>query len=92
MAGDTKHFALLRKILKILGLSEINIDNIINQIVDLLSDKKPTSKPDLLPYKINDNFLSKSEHSFCLVLRQTIGDKAVICPKVSLGDLFKVDS
>lgn len=88
---DSKHYSLLRKILTVLGLSEENVDTIINQIADLLSDKKASTKPDLLPYVLN-NFLSKSEHSFYLVLRQSVGDKAVICPKVSLDDIFKVES
>ena len=41
-----------------------------------------------LPYRLRDDFLSPAELSFYGVLRQAVGASAVICPKVSLGDLF----
>ena len=44
--------------------------------------------PELLPYRLRDDFLSPAELNFYRILRQTIGDTAVICLKVSLGDLF----
>ena len=40
------------------------------------------------PYHVRDDFLSPAEVSFYHVLRGIVGDKAVVCPKVSLGDLF----
>lgn len=45
-----------------------------------------------LPYAIRDDFLSKAEFSFYKVLDQVIGEKAIICPKVSLKDIFFVKS
>jgi len=40
------------------------------------------------PYHVRDDFLSPAEVSFYHVLRGIVGDKAAVCPKVSLGDLF----
>lgn len=42
----------------------------------------------VLPYHLRDDFLSRAEPSFYHVLRITVTDWAVVCPKVSLGDLF----
>jgi hypothetical protein len=41
-----------------------------------------------LPYRISDDFLSPPELNFYRVLCAAAADWAVICPKVSLGDLF----
>jgi len=41
-----------------------------------------------LPYHLRDDFLSPAELNFYRVLCLAAGDWAVICPKVSLGDLF----
>jgi hypothetical protein len=41
-----------------------------------------------LPYHIRDDFLSPAELNFYRVLCTATGDWAVVCPKVSLGDLF----
>ena len=86
-------FKLLRSVLKTLGLSSEAIDDIVERIVDFLyfKDTKPDSKPEF-PYHIRDDFLSPAEHSFYLVLRNIISDKADICTKVSLSDLFYVRS
>jgi len=40
-----------------------------------------------LPYKVADNIFTDSERSFYRVL-QSVGDKAIICPKVGLKDIF----
>lgn len=45
-----------------------------------------------LPYAKRDDFLSYSELSFYKVLRQAIDDSIIICPKVSLKDIFFVKS
>ncbi|MRH41562.1 DUF2726 domain-containing protein [Aquibacillus halophilus] len=44
-----------------------------------------------LPYSKRDDFLSNAELSFYKVLQQYIGNKAIICPKVSLQDIFFVN-
>src|SRR5690554_700362 len=43
-----------------------------------------------LPYKLRDDFLSSAEFSFYKVLLMAIGDNYIICPKVSLADIFFV--
>jgi hypothetical protein len=45
---------------------------------------------DSLPYALRDDFLSSAELSFYKVLEQTIGERAIVCPKVSLKDIFFV--
>ncbi len=45
-------------------------------------------KEDVFPYRVRDDFLSPAELNFYHILRQAIGDSAVVCLKVSLGDLF----
>lgn len=49
----------------------------------------PAPRSDL-PYRQRDDFLSAAELSFYRVLRNTLGDQALICPKVNLADLFFV--
>jgi hypothetical protein len=48
------------------------------------------SGPKMDVYRLRDDFLSPAEASFFRVLRLTVGDRLVICPKVRLGDLFFV--
>ena len=93
MMKSQEKFKLLRSILKALGLSPEAIDDIIERIVDFLTDEggKPGGKLEY-PYHIRDDFLSSAEHSFYLVLKHIVTDKVVICPKVSLSDLFFVKS
>lgn len=42
------------------------------------------------PYEVQRNFLSAAELNFFHTLRSVVGDQAVICSKVSLGDVFHV--
>ena len=49
---------------------------------------QPTVQEEGLPYHLRDDFLSPAELNFYRVLCTAAGDWAVICPKVSLGDLF----
>lgn len=41
-----------------------------------------------LPYRLRDDFLSPAELNFYRVLQQSVNGQFLICPKVSLGDLF----
>jgi len=86
-------FSLLRFILRTLGLSSTAVDNIIVRVDDFLSesDGKQAGKPEY-PYHLRDDFLSRAELSFYLVLKQAVSDKVLICTKVDLGDLFYVKS
>jgi hypothetical protein len=47
---------------------------------------------EVLPYRLRDDFVSVAELSFYKVLQLTVGDRAVICPKVRLGDIFYVNN
>ena len=86
-------FSLLRSILRALGLSAEAVDDIVDRIVDLLSDKdEKAGQIASFPYHVRDDFLSPAEQNFYLVLKMAVGDWALICPKVSLGDLFYAKS
>lgn len=89
MASQDK-FSLLRTILKTFGLSPDAVDDIVDRISDWLSEKDAEKTPAKIeyPYLIRDDFLSAAELSFYLVLKTTLTDRALICPKVALGDLF----
>lgn len=89
---DTKdRFPLLRKVLRAIGLSDEAIDDIVERILDWLSTRnEPSSSLSNLPFKLRDDFLSSAEISFCHVLRRVVAERAVVCPKVNLGDLFFV--
>ena len=56
------------------------------------SQRKTTIDDIEYPYHLRDDFLSLAEHSFYQVLKHTVSEWAIICPKVSLGDLFYVKS
>ncbi len=43
-----------------------------------------------LPYRQRDDFLSPAEFSFYRVLVSAIGNRAIVCPKVNLSDVFYV--
>jgi len=51
---------------------------------------EPSTAAETLPYRQRDDFLSAAELSFYRVLAAAIGQRAVICPKVNLNDLFFV--
>jgi predicted RNA-binding Zn-ribbon protein involved in translation (DUF1610 family) len=89
---SNEKFSLIRSVLKTLGLSPSAINDITNLIDDFLSDGKKSRGRLEYPYHIRDDFLSRAEHSFYLVLNHVVSDEVVICPKVSLGDLFYVRS
>jgi hypothetical protein len=46
--------------------------------------------PEPLPYRLRDDFLSPAEKSFYHVARSTLPAAWIICPKVSLADIFFV--
>jgi len=55
-----------------------------------LIGRTPEPNPEALPYRTRDHFLSRAELSFYGVLRLVVAERMVICPKVSLGDIFFV--
>jgi predicted RNA-binding Zn-ribbon protein involved in translation (DUF1610 family) len=89
MSAENK-FGLLRKMLRALGLSQEAADDVVNFILDLLAgDSKKAQNPEF-PYHLRDKFLSPAELSFYNVLREVVGNQAVLLTKVSLGDVFWV--
>jgi hypothetical protein len=90
---NTDKFGLLRKLLKAIGLKEQAVDEIIDRIVEMLSGGEEERAAEVMyPYQLRDDFLTAAEHSFYMVLKQAVEDWAVICPKVSLSDVFSAKS
>lgn len=93
MPSENK-FGMLRKLLRALGLSPEAADDVVNFIVDLLAgeskDASKTAQSPEFPYHLRDHFLSPAELSFFNVLRTAIGNRAALCTKVALGDIFMV--
>jgi hypothetical protein len=82
-------FALLRKILKALGLSDERAEEIVGRIQEwLLDDKATQAGQTQFPYRLRDDFLSPAELTFYRVLQSAASGWATIICKVSLGDLF----
>lgn len=72
--GDTEPKGCLAAILSLFG-------------IDL---GRPAATISDFPYRQRDDFLSAAEFSFYRVLASAVGDKAVVCPKVNLADVFFV--
>lgn len=91
MTSDSK-FGMVRKVLRVIGLSPQASDDVVNFIVDLLvgEGKDDQARKVEFPYYLRDNFLSPAELSFCNVLRDVVGERATVCTKVGLNDLFWV--
>ncbi|MEK5391465.1 DUF2726 domain-containing protein [Margalitia sp. FSL K6-0131] len=53
--------------------------------------KGDKNKEEKFPFKLRDDFLSPSELSFFNILSQVIPNQFIICPKVSLQDIFFVN-
>jgi hypothetical protein len=54
----------------------------------IAAEAGPTERP--LPYRVSDRFLSRAEASFYRVLVATTQKQFLICPKVTLGEIFFV--
>ncbi len=92
MTQAQDNFSLIRRILIALGLSHEAVDDIIDRIVDFLSDSKEKDAQIEYPYLVRDDFLTPAEQNFFLVLKSAVSDWALACPKVALGDLFYAKS
>jgi len=58
-----------------------------------MTDLKSTSKKELeerLPYRLREHFMSTPELALFRVLKNMVQDHYVICPKVSLNDIFYI--
>lgn len=87
---DSKdRFPLVRKLLATLGLSAEAIDDIVERILDWLSEKdQPATDSNPYPFHLRDDFLSPAEANFFQVLRLVTGQQVVALAKVNLNDLF----
>jgi len=56
----------------------------------LRSKREPEPVPEVLPYRLRDDFLSPTELSFYKVLSTILGDRFVVLAKVRLADIFFV--
>lgn len=61
---------------------------VIAKFMKKSEDATKVNPSEKLPYRVTDSFLTDAEKSFYRVLQQCVGDKAVICPKVGLKDIF----
>lgn len=90
MASEKK-FVLLRNMLRAFGLSQEAVDDVVDSIVELLAGSgSEADKAPQLPYRLRDNFLTPAEHTFFNSIKPIVGDRALVCAKVGLGDIFKV--
>lgn len=94
--ADTTKFGLLRRILRAIGLSEAAVNDLLDWITDRLADEQQETgtkaATPIFPYRVRDDFLSPAERNFYQVLKSVVGTRFLICPKVSLSDLFYVKS
>lgn len=51
---------------------------------------KAASSAVIFPYRVRDDFLSPAELSFYHVVTTAVAQRATVCPKVGLGDIFFV--
>ena len=78
----------LAAIQRMLGLKKpVPVMRIATQVPDIMVR---SLEPEKLPYRLRDDFLSPAEASFFQVLRSLVAAGLVICPKVSLAELFYV--
>ncbi len=92
MASDKK-YTLLRSVLRALGLSPEAVDEVVTWITDLLAGETKADKASpQFPYRLNDRFLTPAELRFYEALRPVVSERALLCAKVSLGDLFRVQT
>lgn len=94
MMAPDKKFSLLRRMLQALGLSQEAADDIVNWIVDLLAGEAKSSSAQAaqFPYILREHFLTPAELNFFKTLQKVVDERALICAKVGLGDLFGVKS
>lgn len=89
LVNESRKFSSLRTILKLLGLSEKRIEELISRIQEWLLDEQAEKVRGIrYPYHLRDDFLSPAELNFYRVLQTAVADWATIFVKVSLGDLF----
>ena len=73
--------------------------NLIHRLREFWTDfatsfarSKDAEIPEILPVKLRDPLLSATETKFYQVLHAVAGQRVVICPKMRLADLFRVQA
>jgi hypothetical protein len=69
---------------------KIQTPPVVPEVELLRQNQQPVAAIQTFPYKIQRSLLVPSELPFYRVLSSVIGNRAVICPKVRLGDVFFV--
>lgn len=93
MRDKNQNLSILRRILRLLGLSSDATDEIVGRVTDIIEtpdSQKVSGGANAYPYKLRDDFLSAAELQFFRVLQQVIAGRAVLLTKVALRDLFYV--
>jgi very-short-patch-repair endonuclease len=87
----------LASVFRMLGLEQpapkVRLANPVSILESALPDipiNVRSIQPEILPYRLRDDFLSPAETSFYQVLKSLVGAGLVICPQVSLAELFFV--
>lgn len=80
MNQPQEKLSLLRTILKTLGLSADAIDDIVQRIIDFLTERDGKSEIEY-PYAVRGDFLSPAEQSFYFVLKSAVSEWAWSAPR-----------
>ncbi len=90
--NNARNFGLLRTILRALGLSPDAVQDIIERIEDWLGTKTEPDGDQAFPYRLRSEFLSPAERSFYFVLSNVVAQRALVLPKIALGEVFNTIS
>lgn len=60
------------------------------QMLGIAPRSQEDTAAEVFPYRVRDDFLSPAERAFYGVLFMAVGQRAVVCPKVRLSDVFFV--
>lgn len=85
-----KIMSLFQNQLVFIVVAVIAVGAIIFYLGMQMLKKGAGNKEKIWPLGVNANFLTAAEQSFFGVLRQIVGDRFQICPKVNLGDVLFV--
>jgi hypothetical protein len=82
-------YAILRPVLKKLGLAPDAVEDIIDRVNFFLGDKiQNPFEPMQYPYAIRDDFQAPAEQNLYQALKSILPPGVVVLPKVALGELF----
>ena len=61
----------------------------LSLIVQFLGLEPKTARPEIFPYRVEESVLTAAELDFYRMLRQVVGQQAMICPKVRMLDIIR---